>query len=257
MTAPGVAPKFGASGSPSGDRAPPPSGTASPEPTHLRRCSHSGPCVSRSLALHRSSSYLGPREQRRSCNSRLQSHHLRRPATVTGIFVAWYPSRLSSSAGWVEDGSGCHIWTGALDKRDYGRVAVNRRMRRAARVRYEREVGPIPPGMQLDHSLMPERCSRTCCNPAHLRPTTSRENVLRGIGPSAQNARKVHCKRGHTFSRARMDWLSGRPGNGKLKRKGWHRLCQLCINALQRERRRRASARRTEPKRGAGPQALP
>jgi hypothetical protein len=36
-------------------------------------------------------------------------------------------------------------------------------------------------------------------NPEHLEAVTHRVNNNRGVGLSAQNARKTHCKRGHEF----------------------------------------------------------
>jgi len=52
-------------------------------------------------------------------------------------------------------------------------------------------------GMELDHVV----CDTPgCVRPDHLRPSTTKENVLRGRGGSAQNARKAHCSRGHKFS---------------------------------------------------------
>lgn len=39
-----------------------------------------------------------------------------------------------------------------------------------------------------------------CVNPDHLEAVTNRENVLRGAGVTAQNARKEFCKYGHEFT---------------------------------------------------------
>lgn len=56
-------------------------------------------------------------------------------------------------------------------------------------VAYEYLVGPIPEGLTLDHA-----CDNPpCCNPDHLRPMTIRDNILRGAGPAALNARKERC----------------------------------------------------------------
>ena len=37
-------------------------------------------------------------------------------------------------------------------------------------------------------------------NPEHLEAVTCRENILRGLGPGASNARKTHCSAGHPFT---------------------------------------------------------
>lgn len=50
--------------------------------------------------------------------------------------------------------------------------------------------------LELDHLCR----NRRCCRPDHLEPVTHKENVLRGMAPSAINARKTHCKRGHEFT---------------------------------------------------------
>lgn len=47
----------------------------------------------------------------------------------------------------------------------------------------------IPDGLVIDHLCR----NRWCCNPRHLEVVTHRVNILRGVGASAQNARKQQC----------------------------------------------------------------
>lgn len=92
--------------------------------------------------------------------------------------------------------SGCWLWIGSSWQSGYGQWKIGRKLKRAHRVVYETLVGPIPDGLEPDHV-----CRVRCCgNPAHLELVTSRENTLRGNGPTAQNARKTHCLRGHPFA---------------------------------------------------------
>lgn len=97
----------------------------------------------------------------------------------------------------VEKTPTCWLWDGALagPGRCYGRF-YDRGNIPAHRWAYEQARGPIPDGLVLDHVCRQTRC----VNPDHLEPVTNRTNVLRGIGPSAINARKIHCKRGHLLT---------------------------------------------------------
>lgn len=112
---------------------------------------------------------------------------------MTGIFVQW--SRIhSDTRGWMEDGSGCWLWTGAMYKNGYGYVYVLGRNRTGAhRAVYEKLVGPIPRGLVLDHLCRNPRC----VNPGHLEVVTRRVNNLRGVGINARYAARTHCDRGH------------------------------------------------------------
>lgn len=90
---------------------------------------------------------------------------------------------------------GCWLWVGEKGRNGYGNIRVNSDSRVAHRVGYELLRGPVPVGKQLDHTCR----NRMCVNPAHLDVVTSRENTLRGQGPTAINARKEFCLRGHPF----------------------------------------------------------
>ncbi|WP_425456790.1 HNH endonuclease [Aeromicrobium piscarium] len=52
------------------------------------------------------------------------------------------------------------------------------------------------PGRVVDHICRVRRC----VNPEHLRQLTNRDNILAGVGATAINARKTHCKRGHEYT---------------------------------------------------------
>lgn len=65
---------------------------------------------------------------------------------------------------------------------------------------YTNVIGPVPGGLVLDHL-----CENTkCVNPAHLNPTTNRENVLRGNSICAKEARQTHCRKGHSLEDAHI-----------------------------------------------------
>jgi hypothetical protein len=89
----------------------------------------------------------------------------------------------------------CWQWENRLDN-GYGRFWLHNRTQLAHRISYLYFNGEIPSDKQLDHLCR----NRSCVNPKHLEAVDIKTNVLRGIGPSAENARKTHCKRNHALS---------------------------------------------------------
>jgi len=105
-----------------------------------------------------------------------------------------------------EPNSGCFLWVGPVNTYGYGYLWDERRRDTlyAHRVAYEDRFGPISRGKQIDH-----KCRVRCCiNPDHLEEVTVKENVLRGTGHSAENARKLACKRGHVFDEKNTYWMA-------------------------------------------------
>lgn len=114
----------------------------------------------------------------------------------------------------VQKTEACWIWTGAKDGCGYGHFWGQTRMMKAHRWSYERFVGPIPAGLNIDHLCR----TPSCVNPSHLEPVTQRENLLRGDTFQARNVRKTHCSRGHLLA------------GDNLKKTPGHRQCRECSN---------------------------
>jgi len=70
----------------------------------------------------------------------------------------------------------CWVWQRSIAPSGYGCVRVTGKTRTAHSVYWERENGPIPTGLQLDHLCR----NRACVRPSHLEPVTQTENVRRG-----------------------------------------------------------------------------
>ena len=125
----------------------------------------------------------------------------------------------------VDRSGECWLWTGAL-RNGYGQVTITSgdgpRTHYAHRIAYEIARGEIPAGMTIDHLCR----NLVCVNPDHLEVVTRKENVLRGVGLSARNARKTECKRGHAFT----------PENTYVQPSNGSRRCRTCLRAYANER---------------------
>ena len=116
----------------------------------------------------------------------------------------------------IDEATGCWLWTAARYPGGYGAFGVSREGRRwgmvsAHRWSYEHHVGPIPAGLDLDHTCHNEApdcpggndcVHRRCVNPSHLEPVTRRVNTLRGRSLAAANVLKSHCPANHPYDAA-------------------------------------------------------
>lgn len=128
----------------------------------------------------------------------------------------------------AEPNSGCWHWVGTRAFTGYSgpyaqwNLRATHGSRRVHCIAYEHFVGPIQPGLELDHL-----CRVTyCVNPAHLEAVTHHENMRRAHFQASQ---RTACPRGHHY-----DMVT----NG-----GRSRWCRRCHNFAMRQYRERVKAR--------------
>lgn len=92
---------------------------------------------------------------------------------------------------------GCLEWVGGCNRDGYGYICANYKNYRVHRIVFEKTRYIIKNGLTIDHVCR----NRKCILPYHLEAVTSKENVLRGQGISAENKRKIVCKNGHVFDK--------------------------------------------------------
>lgn len=139
--------------------------------------------------------------------------------------------------------NGCIHWTGMPCASGYGRVSANGKHMYTHRAAYEHFVGPIPPGMTIDHechnlsgcTITDHTCPhRRCVNPEHLVPKPIGENTLASPNTvPGRHARQTHCVNGHEFTEE----------NTAVRRNG-NRRCRQC------QRDRRAAKRHEREEKG-------
>lgn len=103
------------------------------------------------------------------------------------------PERRFGEQCWYDETTGCVEWMGRLNLCGYGEFSVGGTGIRAHRWAYGEN--NIPAGFTIDHLCR----NRSCQNPEHMEPVTNADNVLRGNGHTAKNARKTVCVRGHAL----------------------------------------------------------
>lgn len=132
--------------------------------------------------------------------------------------------------------TGCWLWVGSIQESNgYGVIGVVegdvKKRKYAHRVAHELFIGPIPPGLNVDHQCHNEDlgCSggptcphRACVNPEHLEAVTTRRNIKRGQ-TGAHEAAKTHCPHGHEYTPENTRRI--KTGSGVLSRS-----CRICHN---------------------------
>lgn len=136
---------------------------------------------------------------------------------------------LPGHAGQSGEMTPCMPWVAGRTGKGYGQFWDGGRTVYAHRFAYETVVGPIPDGFQLDHLCR----VRNCVNVDHLEPVTNKENLRRGVSPSAVHTAKVNCPK------CGGDYTSYTYPNGRTKRQ-----CRTCYLEYQREYQREWYRRR-------------
>jgi hypothetical protein len=98
---------------------------------------------------------------------------------------------------WIHRETRCWLWQGRPTQEGYCQAWWEGKFVVAHRLVYEMLVGPVPPGLVLDHVKARGCHFRHCCWPVHLEPVTQKVNVLRVHYPDGDFSRCVH---GHLWS---------------------------------------------------------
>jgi len=131
----------------------------------------------------------------------------------------------------VNKTDGCWLWNSTPSTKGYGMYWVDGKYALAHRYSYQKFVGDIKDGYQIDHLCR----VRKCVNPEHLQQVTQKENILRGTGVTSVNHKKTHCMNGHEFSKE----------NTYITKKNSRR-CRICLREKSKRFRKTPAGKRNE-----------
>lgn len=135
----------------------------------------------------------------------------------------------------VATDSGCVEWTAAISMDGYGKAWFDKGQVPAHRLAYSTFVGPLVPGLVIDHLCR----NRKCINPDHLEQVTLRENCIRGVSKHMDAFRSGVCMHGHKRTTENTRVLRGRM------------TCRVCDARRQRDSKARKLANSTRTTTGA------
>lgn len=131
----------------------------------------------------------------------------------------------------------CCEWKGAKNVAGYGTIRMNGKTYLAHRLAVALSGRNIPKSLVCDHLCR----NRACVNPDHIELVSTKENVLRGIGPTAQAAKQTACLKGHEYTPENTRYQQEKRGG----KGGITRQCRKCaaIAAYARDRKKGARLR--------------
>jgi len=105
-------------------------------------------------------------------------------------YMRWYRNKTLKSRSYhfstedafqedIEPSGDCIIWTGGKDRKGYGTIRAYGKSYKVHRYAWEREKGPIPDGMHIDHICH----NPSCVKVEHLRLATFHQNGANRSGP--------------------------------------------------------------------------